>query len=330
MESAIEKRERLFTLFGSFHEISALPLHPGDFAVSLRQIGLRFMNESPSRKLPVRIYSPEPLLSHFWPLLVSMWNDVLAGRQLTWRLFVRDLSAQYRQTYLGYVWAFLPPLAAALTFIFLNSQGIVQLQGTSIPYPAFAMIGTLLWQTFADSFAAPSLSLVSARLMLVKINFPRESVLLAGMCMVVFNFFIRLALLVAVMAYWRIAPGSSLLFFPLALFGLMLTGFAFGLLLAPWAGLYGDIPRAIPMIAQFWMLLTPVVYPARTEGLAGRLAVWNPVSPLMTTAREALAGQALTQAHAAMLVLSLAGAVCLLGFICFRLAMPHVIARLGG
>jgi ABC-type polysaccharide/polyol phosphate export permease len=50
---------------------------------------------------------------------------------------------------------------------------------------------------------------------------------------------------------------------------LLLTGFAIGLALTPLAGLYGDVGRGIPIIAQFWMLLTPVVYPTRTEGLAG-------------------------------------------------------------
>jgi lipopolysaccharide transport system permease protein len=39
--------------------------------------------------------------------------------------------------------------------------------------------------------------------------------------------------------------------------------------LLPVSSLYGDVSRVIPIIASFWMLLTPVVYPPRTEGLAG-------------------------------------------------------------
>ena len=41
---------------------------------------------------------------------------------------------------------------------------------------------------------------------------------------------------------------------------------------------------------EFWMLLTPVVYPARTTGMSGWLASWNPVAPVITTARESLIG----------------------------------------
>ena len=75
-------------------------------------------------------------------VLREMFRDLRASRELAWRLFVRDTSAQYRQSMLGYVWAFLPPLVASVPFIFLNSQGVVNIEGTPIPYPAYALIGT--------------------------------------------------------------------------------------------------------------------------------------------------------------------------------------------
>lgn len=256
--------------------------------------------------------------------------DIWAGRELAWRLFVRDLSAQYRQTFFGYIWAFLPPLAASATFIFLNSQGIVQIDTGGIPYPAFAMMGTLLWQTFVDALMSPPQALAAAKSMLAKINFPREAILLGGAYMVVFNFLIRLILLVAVMAIWKVAPSGTVLFFPVAMAGLILAGLALGLLIAPLSTLYGDISRGIPVVTQFWMLLTPVVYPARSEGMAGLISTWNPVGPLVTTARESLAGQALGQLPAFFIVIAGAVLVLFAGLVGFRLAMPHLIARMGG
>lgn len=280
--------------------------------------------------LSIRVYSPEPLLGHPLILIKNMAHDLWAGRELAWRLFVRDLSAQYRQTYLGYIWAFLPPLVASFTFIFLNSQGIVKIDTGGIPYPAFAMMGTLLWQVFVDAMTSPSQSLLAAKSMLSKINFPREAVLMGGLCMVVFNFFVRLVLVAAVMLIWNVAPTMTILMFPVAMAALLAAGFAIGLCLAPVAGLYGDVTRAIPMVAQFWMLLTPVVYPARTQGLAGVLATWNPVSPLITSAREALTGQELTHLPAFFIVFCVALLLSFVGLVGFRLAMPHLIARMGG
>jgi len=283
-----------------------------------------------SSELPVRVYSPEPLLGHPAKLVGTIAKDIWAGRELAWRLFIRDLSAQYRQTFLGYIWAFLPPLVASMTFIFLNSQGIVQITGTGIPYPAFAMMGTLLWQVFVDAIQSPIGSFNSAKSMLAKINFPREAILLGGLYMVIFNFFVRLVLVVAVMIFWQVPVDSSLVFFPVAMASLLLTGFAIGLALTPLAGLYGDIGRGIPIIAQFLMLLTPVVYPARTEGLAGWLAIWNPISPLITTARECLTAQSLTLLPAFWIVTACAAVAAFLGLVLYRLAMPHLIVRMGG
>jgi lipopolysaccharide transport system permease protein len=278
----------------------------------------------------VRIYSPEPLLGHPVTLIKNIFKDLRAGRELAWRLFIRDLSAQYRQTFFGYIWAFLPPLTASLTFIFLNSQGIVKIDTGGIPYPAFAMMGTLLWQVFVDAIMSPPAALNGAKAMLSKINFPREAILMGGLYMVIFNFFIRLLLVAAVMIFWKVTPTTTILFFPVAMAALLVTGFCIGLALTPIAGFYGDVSRAIPMIASFWMLLTPVVYPARTEGLAGILATWNPVSPLIVTARESLTGQDLSLLipFAIITACALIGSFC--GLVGFRIAMPHLIARMGG
>ena len=280
--------------------------------------------------LPVTIYTPESPLRHPARLLAAMFRDILASRELAWRLFVRDLSAQYRQTYLGYIWAFLPPLVASATFIFLQSQGIVQISGTTVPYAAFAMMGTLLWQVFVDAMLCPITAVQSAKPMLAKINFPRESILLAGLYMVLFNFLIRLVLLAVVMAIWHVRPDAGLLFFPVASLGLLAGGFAVGLVLLPVGSLYGDVGRGISIVSGFWMLLTPVVYPARTAGLAGWLATWNPASPLLTTAREALSGTAFTHLPAFAGVSLAAAALCFLGLLAYRLVMPILIERMGG
>lgn len=263
-------------------------------------------------------------------MLRELVQDVWAGRELAWRLFLRDLQAGYRQTLLGYIWAFLPPLVAAATFIFLQSQGITRIEVVGIPYAAFALMGTLLWQIFVDALISPSASFGAAKAMLVKINFPREAVLMGGLYMVLFNAAIRLILIAAVMAYWRVPLGPTLAFFPIAVCGLIAAGFAIGLLITPMASLYGDAARAIPIVAGFWMLLTPVVYPPQMGGLAGLLAMWNPVSPLIITARECLTGHSLSVIWPFWLVVVGSLLVILAGLVGFRIAMPHLIERMGG
>lgn len=276
------------------------------------------------------IYTRESPVKHPVRLIRAMGRDLLAARELAWRLFVRDLNAQYRQTVLGYVWAFLPPLVASLTFIYLNSQGIVRIEGTGVPYPAFVMIGTLLWQVFVDGILCPTQAINAGKAMLAKINFPREALLMGGLYMVLFNLAIRLVLLALVMIVWKVTPGIGFLMFPVAVLGLLAAGLAVGLAILPVGSLYGDVTRVIPIITQFWMLLTPVVYPPRSGGLAGLLTTWNPVSPLLATAREALCNQDLTLVVPFLVVSGVSVALVFLGLLVFRLVMPLLIERMGG
>ena len=60
-----------------------------------------------SDKLIEVVYTPESQIRHPLKLLKSMIFDLKASRELAWRLFVRNISALYRQTALGYFWAFL-------------------------------------------------------------------------------------------------------------------------------------------------------------------------------------------------------------------------------
>src|SRR5262245_53713285 len=92
--------------------------------------------------LPITVYTPESPLRHPVKLFSDMIRDLLASRELAWRLFVRDTRAQYRNSLLGYAWVFIPPLVAALPFVFLNSQGVIKISETPLPYGAYAMIGT--------------------------------------------------------------------------------------------------------------------------------------------------------------------------------------------
>ena len=60
--------------------------------------------------LPTRTYTPESPLAHPAKLWREMTQDLWAGRELAWRLAVRDISAQYRQSVLGVLWALINPL----------------------------------------------------------------------------------------------------------------------------------------------------------------------------------------------------------------------------
>jgi lipopolysaccharide transport system permease protein len=259
-----------------------------------------------------------------------MFRDLFASRELAWRLFVRDFSAHYRQSLLGYIWAFLPPIVGTFTFVLLNRSGVINAGEVPIPYPAYVMIGTLLWQVFADAINSPIKTVTAAKSMLTKINFPREAIILSGALEVFVNFLIRLVLLAAVLIYFRIVPPATA---PLALvgvFAIFCLGFMIGLILTPVGLLYSDVGQALTLVLSFWMLLTPVVYKIPSTGLLATLTAINPVSPLIVTTREWLTIGPASQVLPAMSVLFVTLIFLFAGWVLYRLAMPILVERMGG
>jgi len=258
-----------------------------------------------------------------------MCRDLLLSRHIAWRLFLRDFSAQYRVSFLGYAWAFLPPLLNSFIFVFLNSQGLLRVGSGGGPYPLFALTGTILWQLFADSLMMPLTVLQQSKSMLARLNFPRESVILSGLLGLLVTLGIRLLLLAGMMAYYGVAPTFHLLLLPFSLLALCLAGLSLGLIIAPLGILFGDVGRLLSMVLPFWMLLTPVIYPSRSHGMTAMIAAWNPVSPLIITARSLLAGSAPEHLLPSLAVTAGALILLMLGWLGFRLGMPHLVARMG-
>ena len=71
------------------------------------------------------VYTPDSSLANPFVMAKDMLGDLWAGRELAWRLTVRDISAQYRQTFLGILWALILPLANTVVWLFLSGAGIV-------------------------------------------------------------------------------------------------------------------------------------------------------------------------------------------------------------
>lgn len=279
--------------------------------------------------LPEIVYSQESQLHNPAKLVKRMFVDLAASRFLAWRLFVRNMTAQHRQTVLGYFWLVLGPIVQTLLWVFLNSQKVINVGATEIPYPAFVLTGTLLWQGFSDALLNPIQQIQASKQMLTKIHFPHEAILLASFGQVLVNFGIRLMLLVVVYLWFRLPLTTSLLFAPLGILTLIGFGMMLGLLLTPLALLYGDVQRMLTMAISLWFFVTPVIYPSPTSGWAALVTKCNPVTSILVTTRQLLSGSELTQLAPFIAVASVTLILSLFAWVVYRLAMPYLIERIG-
>jgi len=279
--------------------------------------------------LPEVIYKPESRIRHPLRLVKEMFSDLWKSQGLAWRLFVRDIKAQYRQTVLGLLWAFFPPIITTVTFVILNSSKVLDIAGgTNIPYPAFVLMGTIFWDLFSGSLVAPINNVQMAKQMLSKINFPQEALILSGIGKVLFNFFIKVLLLFPVFWWFKVSVAHSVVLVPVAALFLLLFGTMLGLLFVPISMLYTDFSRILAFITTFWMLVTPVVYPPTQEGILGIISKLNPVSPLIVTAKGWLVEGFGADTPAFWVVSGVTLVFLFLGWISYKLSMPIIIERM--
>lgn len=274
------------------------------------------------------VYSTGSPLKEPFKLMAAMLADLYAARGLAWRLFVRNISAKYRRTIFGYLWAILPPLFTSSVWIFLNSQKVFITQPSEIPYPMYVLTGTILWQIFTSSIYTPVQVVITSSTMLAKINFPRESLIIAALLEILFNTVIQIFLLVIVFIYFDISISLQTFMSLFGVISLILFGLMIGLLITPIAILYGDIQQALPMLLQPLFYLTPIIYTVPKTGVAHVIATYNPISPLIIFTRDLITTGEIHYLWPSFITLILTCFFLVAGWVIFRLAMPHLIERI--
>jgi lipopolysaccharide transport system permease protein len=281
------------------------------------------------RRGAMRVYSPAPALRTPGALLRDMVHDLRLSVGLAWQLAARDLRSQYRQSLLGYLWAVLPPLLVAVSFVALRAGGVFSADTIAVPYGAYVITGMLLWHIFADAVLAPLRLVTASREMLVRVNFPREAIVLAGALTTLFGALVRLAIIVPVLLYYQIVPGPVIAFAPVAVLSLILAGTCVGLLVTPVGVLYRDVEKVLPSVLMLWMLLTPVAYPIAAPGGEPAWLTLNLAAPLIEAGRSAIVGGAPIPWAAVAAINGGVIIALLAGWLLLRLAAPHLVARLG-
>nr|WP_253274188.1 ABC transporter permease [Myxosarcina sp. GI1] len=274
------------------------------------------------------IYTPESLTRHPKQMFYKMWRDLLASRELAWRLLVRDIKAKYRQSILGILWAIIPAVVTAASFTFARESGVVNIGATDLPYPAYVMFSMTLWQTFTEALNGPLQAVTSGKSMLARINFPREALILTKLGEVFFNFGIKLILIILLFIWFKMPIGWSVIIAPVALIHLILLGTFIGLLIAPLGVLYQDFSKGITLATGFWLFLTPVVYPMPKQGLFGTIVNLNPVTPLLVTTRELATTGIVSDPVGFWVVSAISLGGLLFAWMTYCVSIPYIVERI--
>jgi homopolymeric O-antigen transport system permease protein len=258
-------------------------------------------------------------------LLNLRLREVWEYRELLYFFVWRDIKVRYKQTAVGAAWAVLQPFMTMVVFSLFFGR-LAKIPANGLPYPVFYYCALLPWIYFAGALQSATNVVVEQQRVITKIYFPRVVLPISAVLGGLIDFVISFGVLLALMAYYGIAPTAAALWLPVFLLLAILTALGMGLWLSALNAFYRDVRYVVPFLVQFWMFASPVAYPSslvpeRWQWLYGL----NPMAGVIEGFRWALTGQGLPPGP--MMAASATGVVVVLasGLIYYR-AMEGSIA----
>jgi lipopolysaccharide transport system permease protein len=218
-------------------------------------------------------------------------KEVWSYRELFWVFALRDIKIRYKETFLGVAWAVIQPLFTMIVFTTIAHLGSIPTDGA--PAPVFYYCGMLPWFLFANSPTSAGYSLLATERLITKVYFPRLIMPIASVVTALVDFGISFVLLLAMMAWFRIAPGPQIVLLPFFVGLAFLAALAFGFWLSALNAQFRDVRHVIPFLIQFWLFCTPVLYPSSVVRAPWKRALLgiNPMSGVVDGFRWCVLGR---------------------------------------
>src|SRR5919202_5877084 len=217
-------------------------------------------------------------------------RDLWAHRELLYFLIWRELKGRYKQTLLGATWVIIQPFFMMLIFTLFFGM-LVRVPSDGIPYPLFVYAGLFLWTFLSNTVMNSSLSVVVSSDLITKVYFPRLLIPISMVGARLVDLVITFLILLGLAAYYEVELTWSVLMLPVVIAMVALLALGIGTWASALNVKYRDVGVALPVLLQFWMFASPIIYPASLVPPNWQwLYFLNPVAAIVENFRAALLG----------------------------------------
>jgi lipopolysaccharide transport system permease protein len=234
---------------------------------------------------PIKVIGPP---SFSLRTILAGVRNLIQYSDLLYTLSLFRLHVRYKQSFLGWIWAVVQPLALMGIYTFVFSH-ITTVATAGAPYPIFVFSALLPWIFFSSSITNAIHGLVTYPNLLTKMYFPREIIPLSYLAAGLTDFLIASVILAGLTVHYGVALSWNCLYaIPILL---SLAGFAaaIALFFSAVHVRFRDVGLAMPFVMQVWMFAAPVVYSVQSVPLRfRRLYLLDPVAGLIENFRRAV------------------------------------------
>ena len=190
------------------------------------------------------------------------FKEIYQYRDLLGLFIRRDIVSVYKQTILGPLWYFISPLLAAITQYWVFGR-LAELPSDGTPYFLFVLGGNVLWSYFQTSLTGTSNTFNANQGIFGKVYFPRAIVPLSITASNLFQFGIKLLLLITfIMGMGLFSKMNGYVFtLPLLIIVMALISMGLGMIISSMTTKYRDFSQLMVFAVGLSMYVTPVIYP---------------------------------------------------------------------
>lgn len=238
---------------------------------------------------------------------LSYLKDLISSRELLGNLTLREVRGQYKRTFLGQLWSLANPLAQMViyTFVFAFIFRVQPEPGEPSGLNIFAlwlMCGLVPWTFFSIVINRGMVSIVENAGLIQKVYFSRAVLPLSIVGSSLYNWLFEMTVLAIALVLFGsfIWPWIPLVLITMLLLALFSAGIALALSIANVH--FRDTQYFVGIALNFWMYLTPIVYPIslienqsqKIGGLFGsnltliEIYRWNPLERFVEIFRNLL------------------------------------------
>jgi len=223
----------------------------------------------------------------FFASLVGMIKNIIKSKELILVLFKRDFLNTYRKSFLGVIWVLIGPVVGIVSWVFMNSTGILKPGDVGIPYEAHVLFNSSIWGLFMSFYTSAAGTLGSGTEFIMQVKYPHEALLFKQTLLSFVNFLISFVLTLGVLILFGVKLSPLIILFPIIVLPLFFFGAAIGLVISVISVVAPDLSNIFNIALGFVFYITPIIYSAndRDTGLQKIIAL-NPLTYIVGGARD--------------------------------------------
>ena len=230
----------------------------------------------------------------FFSAPFKMYANLKKYKELLKHFIFRDLKVRYHNSFIGYGWSVLEPLALTITFYILFAI----LSDDVDPYrPLTILLGILTWTLFAKTLLLGTTGLQRNASLIKRVYFPRELFLFSKSGYQIIQIALSLFVIIPLLIHYELVPTRALILLPVAVLLISMLALGLAFITSILQTKARDMEHIVTIFLRISFYLTPVFYPLNMitggrvpEEYVNIYLLINPMATYISMIRTAFTG----------------------------------------